>query len=318
MLCQILIPTFNRRDDLKRNLIYLKDQLVRDHLTGKFAITVSNNASSDGTDAMLSELKVQWSTAVSLNIFNNKTNVGLEQNSVNLLCSTASDYVLWLGDDDLLADGYLKFVYDHIAQGEIGWVIPGLLEIDKYGKKHYGRLSTFESKMYSLGYRTVLELSHLGHQMSGLVVKRKELATVYLSHPNFRNPYLFIFFLAYSQLYNRGLYAPRYKTEVNNFNSKDWSYNDIGLLDEVFKSYYYLTSKIGVEKTKDILLKFVLMHSYRINFDKGFLFVIQQWKSIWKHSELRLKGFSRALLVLLTKEYFVRKMQRSTWWLHGK
>jgi glycosyltransferase involved in cell wall biosynthesis len=308
MKFQILIPTYNRREDLKKNLEYLRDQLINYNLSHLFWIAVSDNASNDGTAVMLEQFAQGCKDEIRISILKNETNVGLEQNTVNLLRFADADYIIWLGDDDFLVDGYLNFINETFVDAKLGWMIPGLIGVTQGGKKTDGRPANFDHKTFPPGYETLLALSHFGHQMSGLVVKRENLLKVYLEKPEWRNPYLFIFFLSYNQLLYSGVYAPSFKTTVNNYNQKDWSYNEIGLLDEVFKSYYYLKDDIGENKLNQLLLKFVVMHSYRINFTKGYGFVLKQWKSI-SESASGTKGFKTPLLKLLTKEYLTRKLR---------
>jgi len=308
MKFQILIPTYNRKEDLRINLEFLANQLTSYKLADNVGIVVSDNASADGTATMLEKFAETWKDKVQLCILRNESNVGLEQNTVNLLLSASADYIIWLGDDDLLADGYLNFVNKTFTDPKLGWMIPGIVSVTEDGKKTVGRPAEFDQKIFQPGYETLLSLSHFGHQMSGLVVKRKDLAKVYLEKPGWRNPYLFIFFLSYNQLLYPGVYAPSFKTIVNNYNQKDWSYNEIGLLDEVFKSYYYLRGSLGSKKLNQLLLKFVLMHSYRINFAKGYGFVLRQWKSISQNAKAA-KGLKTPLLTLLTKEYLIRKLR---------
>jgi len=277
-------------------------------LTDQFGIIVSDNGSNDETAAMVEQFAQRWKDEIRLSILKNETNLGLEQNTVNLLQFSDAEYIVWLGDDDLLADGYLNFVSEKFADRKAGWMIPGLVGVARGGKKTDGRPADFDHKIFQPGYETLLRLSHFGHQMSGLVVKRENLAKVYLARPEWRNPYLFIFFLSYNQLLYSGVYAPSYKAIINNYNQKDWSYNEIGLLDEVFKSYYYLKESLGRKKLNHLLLKFVLMHSYRINFRKGYGFVLKQWNSISKNA-IGTEGFKTPLLRLLTKEYLIRKLR---------
>ena len=77
------------------------------------------------------------------------------------------------------------------------------------------------------------------------------------------NPYLFIFWISYCLYHSGGIYAPMFKTSVTTFNEKDWGYNEVGLLDEVFKSYLYFREVLGDRKMVNILLRFSIMHSYR-------------------------------------------------------
>lgn len=308
MKFHVLIPTYNRCQDLKENLAHLGDQIRQYGLEKEVGIVVSDNASTDNTWAMLVKQKEEWQGIIHLALLKNETNVGLEQNAVNLLAYSTADYIIWLGDDDFLADGYLSFVQAQFTAHHIGWMIPGLVGIDKAGNREAGRPVDFPYKTFAGGFDTLYHYSHLAHQMSGLVVKRKGLLDAYLAKPQWRNPYLFVFFTAYCQLNNDGVYAPSYQTLINNYNPKDWGYNTIGLLDEVFKSYFFLNEKIGQEKLNKLLLHFIVMHSYRINFSKGLGYVLKQGKWILQAVPEK-KGLQASLYQLLIKEYLVRKFR---------
>ncbi len=309
MKFQILIPTYNRCNDLKKNLEYLKSEMLKDQLMPEFGIIVSDNASTDGTWPMLQGIKVKWKDEVKLDIVRNETNVGLEQNTVNLLSFATSEYIIWLGDDDLLAEGYLKFINEKFKDNQLGWMIPGVLSIDGKGNIVDVRPANFQYQEYSAGFEALYQVSHFGHQLSGLVLKRCGLLEAYLSKQQWRNLYLFITFLVLNQVKHSGIYAPHYKTLVNNFNSKDWGYNEVGLLDEVFRAYYYLKDSIGQQRVNKLLLRFVLMHSYRINFSEGFRAVVRQWKDITIKAN-EAKGIKAKLLVLMTKEFVAQKIKR--------
>src|SRR4030095_5771449 len=170
MQFQILIPTYNRENYLRKNLIYLRDQLMQYNLHKDFGIIVSDNASSDGTPTMLKELTEAWDGEIQLEILRNETNEGLEQNSVNLLKAATSEFIIWLGDDDFLADGYLNFMREKLTDSDLGWIVPGMLCVDKNGNKLDPRPAAFYEKEFKAGFATMWELSHLGHQLSGLVL----------------------------------------------------------------------------------------------------------------------------------------------------
>ena len=307
MRFQILIPSYNREDYLRENLIYLKDQLITFRLSKDFGIIVSDNASSDGTWAMLEKLKEAWDGEIQLETLKNETNEGLEQNSVNLLKAATCEFIIWLGDDDFLADGYLNFMHERLMNSNLGWIVPGMLGVDKNGNKLDPRPAAFYEKEFGPGFATMWELSHLGHQLSGLVLKRESLLESYLSNPKWRNPYLFLYFLADRQLKYPGIYAPGIKNLVNIHNSKYWSYNEVWLIDEVFKCYYYFIQQLGQKKVNSLLLRFIVMHSYRIDFTKGFRIVLRQWRIIVNKAP-EAKEIRFPLLFLLIKEYTSRKL----------
>jgi abequosyltransferase len=302
---QILIPTYNRENYLKENLLILKDQLTKHDLTKDFGIIVSDNASEDGTWSMLKEFQEKWSPGIQIEILRNETNVGLEQNSVNLLKAASSEFIIWLGDDDYFTEDYLKFIDEKLKNGKPGWIVPGILGITQDGNKVDPRPADFHDKEFKPGFETMKELSHLGHQLSGLVLKREHLLETYLSEPNWRNPYLYLHFLAACQYRYPGIYVPGIKNLITIHNTRYWSYNEIQLLDEVFKCYYYFLVSLGQARVNSLILRFVVMHSYRIDFTKGFGNVLRQWRLIVKKAP-EAKNIKFPLLLLLTKEYASR------------
>jgi len=56
MKFQILIPTYNRGETLQRNLNYLLSEIKNHQLQSDIGIIVSDNASTDGTFAILENL----------------------------------------------------------------------------------------------------------------------------------------------------------------------------------------------------------------------------------------------------------------------
>lgn len=50
------------------------------------------------------------------------------------------------------------------------------------------------------------------------------------------------------------------RTQVTVFNDKDWGYNDIGVLDEVFKSYLAFRKAISEDQVRDLLIRFSVIH----------------------------------------------------------
>jgi glycosyltransferase involved in cell wall biosynthesis len=233
----------------------------------------------------------------------NSENLGLEKNAIKALEMAAADFVLWCGDDDFIADGYLEFLIRKIEENpNLGCVIPGLASLDQDGGVHSERVEAFEFSESGKGYQSVLRYSHLAHQMSGLMVRRRGLLEDYLRHSQYRNPYLFIYFAANCMLKYDAIYAPRYKTLVTTFNQKDWSYNDIGLLDEVFKNYFALSDQLNDREIDQLLLRFLVMHSYRLAFRplKPAL-LLRQYRSLMSMGGVT-GNFKRKATVLFVKE----------------
>jgi len=120
--------------------------------------------------------------------------------------------------------------------------------------------------------------------MSGILLKREGLVEAYLSKPEYRNPYLFIFFVVYRMSQYPSIYARKFRTSVTSFNEKDWSYNEVGLLDEVYKSYLYLLETYSEKQVSKLLLRFTVIHSYRLSFkSKRLRLLLKEFIFLWNY-----------------------------------
>lgn len=268
MRIDILIPTYQRAESLQANLRHLLSRMQTEAVEETYRIIVSDNASPDHTESMVRAMMnlVNDGRQV-ISYHRNETNVGLEANAVQVARLATADYVLWCGDDDFVAEGYLRFVVETLAaHPAVGCIIPGLASLHRDGSIEASRSEEFDVRAFSAGYSSAHALSHLAHQMSGLVFRRAGLLEDYLAREEYRNPYLFIYFTANRLLRNDAFYAPKYRTRVTTFNEKAWGYNSIGLLDQVFKNYLALRPSCTAREVDELMLHFVLMHSYRLAF----------------------------------------------------
>lgn len=268
MQIDILIPTYQRADSLLQNLEHILTRLRAEGVEEDYRIIVSDNASTDGTERAVRALMERVNRQRDLISYHrNPENVGLEANAVKAASLATGEFVLWCGDDDFFAHGYLRFLAESVAtRPRLGCVIPGLASLHKDGSIEAGRDDGMGVQEFPAGYGSTYTLSHLAHQMSGLLFRRDGLLDAYLADPRYRNPYLFIYFAANRLLQFDAVYAPRYKTLVTVFNAKAWDYNGIGLLDEVFKNYLALRPSCTQRQVDELMLRFVLMHSYRLSF----------------------------------------------------
>lgn len=264
MKLEILIPTLNRSEFLASNLVQLSVQIEKFRLERCVSILVADNASSDATRQVLATFQ-QTHPQTAFRCYSHSTNVGLEANALSLLREATGEYVMWLGDDDYLPDGYLQYCLEQLdSRPLLGCIVPGLGNLYKDGSFVPGRLESFEVRYYNPGYETMRQIAHLGHQMSGLVLRRQGLLQHYLASPQLRNIYLFVFFVLQRCLDSQTCYCPFEKVRVNVDNSKDWSYDELGLLDEVYKSYRAFIPRIGESRVEDLILEFTRQHSWRL------------------------------------------------------
>jgi abequosyltransferase len=233
-MIEILIPTYNRSNFLVKNIRSINRLVENEGLAGKFRLLISNNSSTDDTKSGVEKIKSE--VGIEIVYFEQDTNIGLERNCVFLMNNSTGDYVMFLGDDDFLPDGYLTRVCEIAQSREYGVVIPGLSLLLPDGKVEIGR-KDMRTRSHSPGFSAVLDLSGHGHQLSGLFFERGDVINRYCSYPGNRNMYPFIFFIGDVMKQRPSIYLPEYQVLVSVGNSKDWNYDESGLLIDIFKNY---------------------------------------------------------------------------------
>ncbi len=238
-MLEILIPTYNRAPFLEKNLELISSQIKSASVRNKVSIIISDNASCDETAAVIDRLKKQL--FVDLISYKQDNNVGLEANALFLLRKATAPFVMYLGDDDYLPDDYIERVLQLIAQdNELTCVIPGFSALYLDGSIAPARNAKFKEKKFRSGDYAALKLAQYGHQLSGLVLKREGLAETYYKDGSLRNIYPFIFFVAYNLIRGNGYYLPKYQVLVTQGNSKDWKYDDAGLVPDILRNFRIL------------------------------------------------------------------------------
>jgi glycosyltransferase involved in cell wall biosynthesis len=99
-LVSVGIPTFNRVENLRRAVASV---LAQDHV--RLELVISDNASDDGTVEYCEELaggddRVRY--------LRNASNAGPTENFNRVRREAAGEFLLWLGDDDVLAADYIS------------------------------------------------------------------------------------------------------------------------------------------------------------------------------------------------------------------
>lgn len=105
-LLSICIPTYNRADKLNLSLSVILKQ-VNSH-QDKIEVIVSNNASTDNTADVLTNLKAEYPF---LKIYSNPINLGPNLNFFRLSDEYATGKYFWLiGDDDVVDSNAINFI----------------------------------------------------------------------------------------------------------------------------------------------------------------------------------------------------------------
>lgn len=233
MLLDILIPTFNRIESLKKNIELLICYISKLDCKDRIGIIISDNFSSDSTLDVLNILKSN--TDVKIIIYRQEENIGLERNAVFTLSKSNAKYVMFLGDDDFLHFDYLKKIIEHLESDNLACIIPSFLAKRADGAI-VGYRSLGENKKYTRGFLSALTLSVLGHQLSGIVLFREGILEKYLSSEKFRNIYLFISFVGLNCLRGDIWHFTEYPVDVTVGEKKDWNYGDDALFGEKIKN----------------------------------------------------------------------------------
>lgn len=106
-LLSICIPTYNRADMLRHTI----DSILGQGVDG-VEIVVSDNASTDGTDALMQELAQRHPQ---IRYVRSATNVGADRNFLKAVELAAGRYAWLMGSDDLVAPGGVAEVLQAIA-----------------------------------------------------------------------------------------------------------------------------------------------------------------------------------------------------------
>lgn len=114
LLLTIAIPTFNRKELLKRALYSVLYQME-----DGMEVLVMDNASDDGTDAMVAALQNQYPT---LRYEKNDENIGADRNFLKCLKESKGKYVLLLGSDDVLLNGAVQHITSFLREHDVSAV----------------------------------------------------------------------------------------------------------------------------------------------------------------------------------------------------
>lgn len=260
-ILEILIPTFNREQFIIKNLKLLESQISSLPDPTQVGIIISDNHSEDDTVNAVS--KFIQNSSVKIKLLQEDSNKGLERNVVKVLSAATSPWVMFLGDDDYLPMGYISFVINKISISNIGCIVPGFTALYSDGKTQVIRGKRLKIFAYKPGFKTVLELSQFGHQLSGLTFSRDKRMIDNYINSEYRNIYPFIYFIAFNMQQKNSIYAPKFQVLVSQNNSKDWKYDSSGLVTEIYLNYILLFKNQGI-KTVASCLTFTHQQQWRI------------------------------------------------------
>jgi glycosyltransferase involved in cell wall biosynthesis len=111
----IVIPTYNRVNKLLRLLNNIEAEMVDSNLSHLIQILVSDNASSDDTQEVVSNFET---TKFKFEYFRQEKNIGFDGNVRFLYDVAKTDYVWFFSDDDILLPGAITMVMNGLLETE--------------------------------------------------------------------------------------------------------------------------------------------------------------------------------------------------------
>ena len=122
-LLTIAIPTYNRAAYLDTCLLHITQQLCG--YESLVEIIVSDNCSTDNT---LEIAQSYFNDSIDFRYIRNDNNIGADRNIIQCYQLATSNYVLVLGDDDILLDSSLDKILYTLSLGQYG-----IVYINSYG-----------------------------------------------------------------------------------------------------------------------------------------------------------------------------------------
>jgi glycosyltransferase involved in cell wall biosynthesis len=158
----ILIPTYNRPNQLKKNLLSLRNQSLKN-----FRVIISDNSENDISNNIVKEFK-----DLNITYIKNYKNLGSKKNFLNLLSKVKTNFYCYLLDDDYFCDkNYLLEVSKIINQNpQIGLIYSGRQLYNHTLKKIYKKMSTNIKNFNSASEWVYKRDSKLVFNFSGVVV----------------------------------------------------------------------------------------------------------------------------------------------------
>lgn len=127
-LLTVAIPTFKRSQCLSVLLTSILQQWS-DRFTGRIEVLILDNSSPDDTPEVVQPFLAQCS---GLRYMRNETNIGADNNFVKAFWEAKGEYLWVLGDDELLFDGALEWVFQCCLRETFGaaylYSVPDILE----------------------------------------------------------------------------------------------------------------------------------------------------------------------------------------------
>ena len=238
-LLSILIPTYNRQNELLKNIELLSQYIRKLNCQELVEIIISDNYSNDNT-VSITEKYISRNKDINIQLYKHSRNSGLERNVIFVLSKSNAKYVMYLGDDDYLKQEYLEYIIDEITHNDnITCVVPSFVGVNHDGTITSKRDVDKSTRRYKRGFNSVMALMDKGHQLSGITFLREGTLKAY-ERGGLSNMYPFMFFVGFNCMRGESLHLTKYPVNVTVGAKKYWDYGNDGLLEDIFNNTYML------------------------------------------------------------------------------
>lgn len=237
MKLSILIPTYNRCFDLRRNMELLSSFINQDNLEKDVCVIVSDNASTDDT---MEVVKPYLSSTFHVEYCRQNENVGYSKNLLFAMSKATTEWVMLLGDDDYLEPWYIEECLKQIDEHpDLGCIIPNYIDYNTETQQ-YGNLreENCKTEYYKAGFDACMKNAWRAHQLSGLCF-RKENVVEEFQKRGMNNLYPQIYFVSYNALRYDVIHFGEKCLAVSGVpqSKKDWNYGNDGLVNDIFENF---------------------------------------------------------------------------------
>jgi hypothetical protein len=153
----IAIPTYNRCEILKENLLYMLDEIRKYNIP----IYISDDSDNDLTKNMITELKKDYGY---IYYFKNKPSLGHDRNCLYTLSLPDEEYIWYLGDSIRVKNGKIKDILEKITTNCYDLILVNSFERD----------FNISSKEYFSHSKFFVELAWHA-TLTGVTIYRKDL-----------------------------------------------------------------------------------------------------------------------------------------------
>ncbi len=175
IMISICIPTYNRKNELKR----LLESLESDFNNEQLEIIINDNCSNDGTEEMIH--RIQKNTSC-IKYKKNDRNYGFDYNLNQCVLRSSGKFIWFLGSDDLVIEGAVKKLIKNITENENIYILEGNI-VDKNGLLSLrAGLEGEDNELYEKTEENLCtyiddiknDISYLFAFISSIVVKRED------------------------------------------------------------------------------------------------------------------------------------------------